>query len=159
MADTPRPQAPPVPEPTGSVTLVEGTGGPVPAADNRSLADLLKELTQETTTLVRQEVQLAKTEAREELREAGRDIGAMVAGGALAYTGLIALVIGLGWGLGELFGGEEWLGITIVGALVALVGYLMLKKGLDKLQRLSPPLDTTQQTLKEDKQWLKEQTP
>ncbi len=68
-------------------------------------------------------------------------------------------MIGLGWGLGELLDGAEWLGIIIVGLIVAIIGYVLLKKGLDKIQQLSPPLDTTTQTLKEDKQWLKTQTP
>ena len=128
--------------------------------DDRSVSDLVSELFDETATLLRQEVQLAKTEARQEAREAGRDVGAMVAGGAVAYTGLIALVIGLGWGLGELLGGAEWLGITIAGVVVGLVGLALLKKGRDRLERTaSPPLDTTTQTLKEDKQWIERQTP
>lgn len=153
MADsrTPKPTVEP-----GTVALVEGA--PAPSTDDRSLGDLLSELSTETTTLVKQEVRLAKAEAREELREAGKGVGAAVAGGAVAYTGLIALVIGLGWGLGELLDGAEWLGITIAGVLVALIGYVLLKKGLDQLKALSPPLDTTVQTLQEDKQWIKAET-
>lgn len=142
----------------GEAVLIESPAVPAPA-DDRSIGELVAELFGETGTLVRQEVQLAKTEARQELQEAGAAVGAAVAGGAVAYVGLIALVIGLGWGLGELLGGLEWLGVTLAGAVVALVGYLLLKKGLDKIQRLSPPLDTTTQTLKEDKQWLNTQTP
>ncbi len=158
MADPRTP--PPAPAvPPDSVTLVEGDRSQPPAAADSSLADLLSELSKETTTLVKQEVRLAKAEAREEIREAGRGVGAAVAGGAVAYTGLIALVIGLGWGLGELLGDVEWLGITIAGVLVAIIGYVMLKKGLDQLKTLSPPLDTTTHTLQEDKQWIKEETP
>lgn len=136
------------------------TPPPAPAAgDDRSLGDLLSELTRETTTLVKQEIRLAKVEATQEVRTAGRNIGAIVAGGAVAYTGLIAIVIGLGWALGQLLDEELiWLGLLLVGAVVALIGYVLLKKGLATLQDLSP-LDTTVQTLKEDKQWLKEQTP
>ena len=129
------------------------------APDERSLGDLLSELTTESATLVRQEVRLAKTEAVEEAREAGTAIASAVAGGAVAYVGLIALVVGLGWGLGELLGGLEWLGITIAGLVVAIVGYVLLQKGLDAVRHLSPPLDTTAHTLQEDKQWLKQQTP
>ena len=71
----------------------------------------------------------------------------------------VALVIGLGWGLGELLGGLEWLGVTLAGLAVALVGLVLLKRGRDKIKALTPPLDTTTQTLEEDKQWLKTQTP
>lgn len=155
MAD-PRTPAP------GTVAVVDNAAGAPapPEADDRSLADLLSELTSESATLVKQEVRLAKAEAREEVREAGKAVGSAVAGGAVAYAGLIPLLIGLGWGLGLLFDDDlAWLGITLVGLAVALVGALMLKKGLDALKALSPPLDTTAQTLKEDKQWLKQQTP
>ncbi len=156
MADSRTPPKPTV-EP-GTVALVEGDPARPPAATDRSLGDLLSELSTETTTLVKQEVRLAKAEAREEIREASKGLAATAAGGAVAYTGLIALVIGLGWGLGELLAGAEWLGITIAGVVVALIGYVMLKKGLDQLKALSPPLDTTTQTLQEDKQWIKEET-
>ena len=162
MAKTQNPQATVPPD---SITVVEGTGAasPPPAErDERSIGDLFSELTSETTTLVKQEIRLVKAEATQEAKEAGAAIGSALAGGAVAYTGLITLVIGLGWGLGRLL--DEgldliWLGLLIVGAIVALIGYFMLKKGLDKIQQLSPPLDTTTQTLKEDKQWLKAQTP
>ncbi len=142
---------------TGTVAIVDDAAAP-PAAADRSLSDLLSELTSESATLVRQEVRLAKVEATQEAREAGAAIGSAVAGGAVAYVGLIALVIGLGWGLGDLIG-NTWLGITIAGVIVALVGYFLLKKGLDNIKQLTPPLDTTVQTLKEDKQWITQQTP
>ena len=161
MADARKPAAPPVTQPPGSVTLVEDDGRPAPKAqtDNRSIGDLLSELTTETTTLVKQEIRLVKAEAAQEAREAGRAIGAAVAGGAVAYTGLIALVIGLGATLGLLFDEQAaWIGVLLAGIVVALIGYSMFKKGLDQIKRLTPPLDTTAQTLKEDKQWIKEET-
>ncbi len=156
--------ADPVPTPAPAPTdpaFAHADGAPVAPNDGRSVGDLLSELSHETTTLLKQEVRLAKAEARQEAHEAGAAIGSAVAGGAVAYTGLIALVIGLGWGLGQLFDDDLiWLGITLAGVIVAVVGYLMLQKGLDKVRALSaPPLDTTTQTLREDKQWLKQETP
>ena len=158
------------PNPAPTVAVVDDVGGanpppatPVQATPERSIGDLFSELTSETTTLVKQEIRLVKAEATQEAKAAGAAIGSAVAGGAVAYTGLITLVIGLGWGLGKLMDEDLdmiWLGLIIVGALVALVGFFLLKKGLDKIKDLSSnPLDTTTQTLKEDKQWLKEQTP
>jgi hypothetical protein len=145
VAEEPAAPAPPPPEASGG---------------DRSLADLLSELTSESATLIKQEVRLAKAEARQEIREAGAAAGRAVAGGAVAYVGLIALVIGLGWGLGRLLDDDLiWLGITIAGLVVALVGALLLKKALDAVRALTPPLDTTAQTLHEDKQWLTQQTP
>ena len=147
----------PTPEVAPGSTAVDGR----PAPADRSLPDLLSELSSETTTLVKQEVRLAKAEAREEIREAAKGVGEAASGGAVAYSGLIALVIGLGWGLGQLLGDDlelVWLGITIAGLAVALIGALLLKKGRDHLKALSPPLDTTTQTLNEDKQWIKQET-
>ena len=129
------------------------------AADDRSIGDLIGELASETTTLVKQEVALAKKEIKEEVRVAGKNVGYTVAGGAVAYVGLIAIVIGLGWFLGELLADAEWLGLLIVGLVVAAIGYALLKKGLDKLQKMNPAPDRTLRTLKEDKEWLKSETP
>ena len=159
------PQNPPAVVPPDTVTVVDGPAAgaapPAKRADDRSIGDLLSELTTETTTLVKQEIRLVKAEATQEAKEAGAAIGSAVAGGAVAYTGLIAIVIGLGWALGQLLDDDLiWLGLLIVGAVVAAIGYVMLKKGLDKIRALSHnPLDTTTQTLKEDKQWIKQQTP
>lgn len=165
MAQPPTPPAgSPEAVPPGSVTRGEGTlPAQTTAADDRSIGDLFSELTSETTTLVKQEIRLVKAEATQEAKAAGAAIGSAVAGGAVAYTGLITLVIGLGWGLGKLLGEDLdmiWLGLLIVGGIVALIGFVLLKKGLDKIKDLSSaPLDTTIQTLQEDKQWLKAQTP
>jgi hypothetical protein len=161
------PDAPPVREPAPPPPP-----RPVSHADDRSLGDLLSELADETTTLVKQELALAKTEIREEVdratneaKTAAKNAGYIAAGGAVAYTGLIAIVIGLGWLLGELLGGAEWLGILIVGLVVAAIGYALVKKGLktlrhelDALKRTDLKPERTIHTLKEDKQWLKHET-
>lgn len=144
--------------PVGEGVLIEGppTG---PAGDPRSLGDLLSELSSETTTLVRQEIALASREIREEIRTASKNAAYIAAGGALAYAGLITLLMGLGWLLGEILFDAEWLGLLIVGAIVAAVGYTLVKKGLDTLKAMDPVPERTVQTLKEDKQWLKNEIP
>ena len=60
--------------------------------DDRSLGELFTELAQETSTLVRQEVNLAKTAMRQKASTAGRHAGVLAAGGALAYAGLLAIL-------------------------------------------------------------------
>ena len=55
--------------------------------DDRSLGELFSELAQETSTLVRQEVQLAKTEMGQKASRVGKDVGFLAAGGAVAYAG------------------------------------------------------------------------
>ena len=148
VAPPPIPGAPPVaPPPSASGPLT----APPPAQDPRSVGDLLSELTAETTTLLKQELALVKTEVRQEATEAGRHIGAVAAGGAVLYAGLIGLVIGLGWGLGELLGGAEWLGITLMGLAVLIVGALLVKNGLTALREMNPAPEHSIRSLKEDK--------
>ena len=63
-----------------------------PANDQRSLGELFGDLSREISTLFRQEVQLARVEITSKLPKLGKDIGFLVIGGAVAYTGVLALV-------------------------------------------------------------------
>ena len=145
------------------VEVYSDTTGPRPArpssgSDDRSLGELLSDLVQETRTLVRQEIELAKTEASEKAAKAGRNIGFAAAGGFVAYAGFIVFLIGLGALLAELFGEDwGWLGYAIVGFLVIVIGALLLQKGLKTLKEQNFSLERTAETLKEDKEWLKEE--
>ena len=124
--------------------------------DDRSLGELFAELMQETTTLVRQEVNLAKTEMSQKASRAGKHIGALAAGGAVAYAGLLAIIAGLIVLLDEIM--PLWLSALLVGVVVALVGYFLVRRGLDALKREDPATRETIETLKEDKEWAKDQT-
>lgn len=124
--------------------------------DERSIGELFAELANETTTLVRQEILLAKTEMTEKATGAARDIGMIGAGGALAYAGLLALIAALIAGLGSFM--PVWLSALIVGVVVIGVGYALIQRGLTAIKRISPMPQQTVQTLKEDKEWAKEQT-
>lgn len=124
--------------------------------EDRSLGDLFAELSRETSTLVRKEVQLAKTEMTEKATKAGRNIGFLVAGGAVAYAGLLALIAALIVGLAEFVG--LFLSALIVGLVVAVIGYFLVQKGLDALKHMDLTPQQTIDTLKEDKEWLQEQT-
>jgi hypothetical protein len=123
--------------------------------DTRSLGELFSELANETTTLVRQEIQLAKTEMTQKATEAGKDVGLIGAGGALAYAGLLALLAAAILGLGQLI--PMWLSALIVGLVVVGIGYLLVQRGLTALKQIDPTPRQTIQTLQEDKEWVKEQ--
>ena len=130
---------------------------PDPRTDDRSIGDLFGELFRETSTLVRQEITLAKTEITQDAKTAGKTAGTAVAGGAVAYAGLIVLLVGLGFGLGELLD-SPWLGLTLIGAAVVIGGVVMLRGGLAALKQIDPTPERTLKTLKEDTEWLKNQT-
>jgi hypothetical protein len=124
--------------------------------DDRSLGELFSELAQETSTLVRQEVNLAKTEMSQKASTAGKHLGVLAAGGALAYAGLLAILAGVIALLNDVM--PLWASALLVGIVVAIVGYLLIRKGLDALKREDFAPRETIETLKEDQQWAKEQT-
>jgi len=124
--------------------------------EERSLGELFGDLARETGTLVRQEVQLAKTEATQTASRVGRDIGFLAVGGLVAYAGVLGLLAAAVLGL-VAAGLDPWLAALVVGAVVTVVGYLLVRRGLDALKHEDLAPRQTVETLKEDAQWAKQQ--
>lgn len=137
--------------PQTSTPPTRGTNPP----PERSLGELFSELAEDMTTLVRKEVQLARTETMEKISTATRSIVMMVVGGLLAYAGLVALVIAAAIALGALM--PYWLSSLIVGLVVIAVGAGILMAGRSSLTSMNPVPEKTIETLKEDANWAKEQ--
>lgn len=126
-------------------------------SDQRSLGDLFAELSRETTTLVRQEVALAKTELSHKASEVGKDVGFLAVGGAVIYAGFLAIIAAIIVGLGQA-GLSWWVSALIVGLIVAGVGGFLVMSGLRALKEANLAPTQTLQTLKEDATWAKDQT-
>ena len=124
--------------------------------DERSLGDLFSDLSRETTTLVRQEVQLAKAELTQSATEAARGIGILVAGGAVAYAGLLFLLLAIVFGLIEA-GWDAWLSALVVGLVVVAIGAILVLRARESLKPANLAPQKTVETLKEDAAWAKEQ--
>jgi xanthine/uracil permease len=124
--------------------------------DERSLGDLFSDLSRETTTLVRQEVQLAKAELTQSATEAARGIGMLVAGGAVAYAGLLFLLLAIVFGLIEA-GWDPWLSALVVGLVVVAIGAVLVLRARESLKPTNLAPQKTVETLKEDAAWAKEQ--
>jgi uncharacterized membrane protein YqjE len=124
--------------------------------DERSLGELFSDLARETSTLVRQEVQLAKTEMTQKATAVGKDIGFLAVGGAVAYAGLLALIATIIIILG-MAGLPWWLAALIVTVVVLAIGGFLVQRGLTALKHETMAPEQTIQTLKEDRQWAKEQ--
>ncbi len=124
--------------------------------DDRSIGELIAELSRETATLVRQEVQLAKAEMSQKASRVGKNVGFLVVGGVVAYTGLLAIVAAVIIVLGGLI--PLWLSALVVGLVIAVVGLLLVVKGANTLRREEPVPRETVETLKEDREWLRDQT-
>ena len=124
--------------------------------DERSLGDLFSDLSRETTTLVRQEVQLAKAELTQSATEAARGIGMLVAGGAVAYAGLLFLLLAIVFGLIQA-GWDAWLSALAVGVVVVAIGAVLVLRARESLKPANLAPRRTVETLKEDQEWAKEQ--
>lgn len=127
-----------------------------PGKTEKSLGELIGDLTREITTLVKQEMTLLKTEMSHKAARAGKDVGMLVGGGAVFYAGVLTLVAAIVLVL-DLFM-PLWLSALLVGLVVAGAGGYLVKQGLDALKSEDLAPRQTLETLKEDTQWAKEQT-
>ena len=129
------------------------------SAEERSIGELFGELSQDMALLVRQEAQLAKTEMQQKLSRVTTDLVSLATGGFVAYLGAFALVTAVILLLVDPVGLKPWLAALLVGAVFAIVGWVMLQKGLKDLKRTDPTPRRTVDTIKDDIQWAKEQRP
>ncbi len=131
------------------------------ATQDRSLGDLLRDLSTETGDLLRKEVELAKTELSEKAARVGTNLGAVALGGAMAFAGGLALLFAAISGLTALLatflplGVAVWLAPLIVGAALVLMGYGRIKTATFDLKKTGLVPRQTTQSLQENKQWLK----
>jgi hypothetical protein len=122
----------------------------------RSIGELLKQLSQETTTLVRQELELAKAEMAQKGKQAGVGAGMFGGAGVSALLGLGAVTAAAIAALDAAL--PLWLAALIVGLVwLAAAGVLALQ-GKSKVQSATPPVpEQTQESVKEDVEWAKTQ--
>jgi uncharacterized membrane protein YqjE len=123
----------------------------------RPVGELLKQLANETTTLVRQELELAKAEMREKAGKAGPGVGMW---GAAGVTGLAALGSLTAFLILALDGAmPNWLAALIVGLVYSTIAGLLYGRGKKKVEEAGSPVpEQTIETLKEDVQWAKHPT-
>ena len=124
--------------------------------DDRSIGDLLAELSRETSELVKKEVELATTEMTAKAKRAGGHVGVAAAGGALAHAGLLVFLAALVLGLSQL-GVTPWLSALIISLLTIGVGYMLVNRGLTGLRSTSVTPTRAMESLKEDARWTTRQ--
>jgi drug/metabolite transporter (DMT)-like permease len=124
--------------------------------DNRSLADLVAELSSETGRLVRKEVELATTEMTAKVRVAAAHAATAAAGGALLHAGLLVLLAAIVIGLAQL-GLTAWLSAAIVALGTMAAGYVLINKGMSALRGTSVVPTQAIESIKEDAKWTTRQ--
>jgi uncharacterized membrane protein YqjE len=124
-----------------------------PDVEDRSLGDLVSELTTDLSTLMRQELELAKAEMRREGKKAGAAAGMLGGAGVAGHLFLLFASLAVMWALGEAMHlGWAALIVTVVWAVAAAV---LFATGRNKMREVNPRPEQTTATLKEDVEWAK----
>jgi hypothetical protein len=120
------------------------------------LMDLLRSLAEDVSTLVRQEIGLAKLEAARTARRLAADSAWIAVGVAIAAVGALCLVLAMALGLGALLG-SYWLGTLLTGLFLVLLGGGFLFKGVRDLRKLELAPRETTESLRQDARWAREE--
>jgi Putative Actinobacterial Holin-X, holin superfamily III len=124
---------------------------------DRPIAELLKDLANETTTLVRQELDLAKAEMREKAGKAGPGFGMWGAAGATALLAAGSLTAFLILALDGVL--PNWLAALLVGLVYAAVAGVLYIRGKHRVEEAGSAVpQKTIESVKEDVQWAKHPT-
>jgi uncharacterized membrane protein YqjE len=121
---------------------------------DRSTGELLKQLSDQTTTLVKQEIELAKAELGEKGKRAGVGAGMFGGAGVAGFLALGALTACIIAALGEAM--ELWLAALIVAVVYGAIAGVLALQGRNKVQEATPPVpEQAQESIKEDLEWAK----
>ena len=126
------------------------------AANQASMGELFRDLASDLSELTHKEIQLAQTEMMEKVSHASKAVISMVAGGLLAYAGLLVLLAAIAMALTTFLNLDPWLSFLIVGAVVIIVGLITLQSGRSALQKTNITPEKTVDSLKENAAWVKE---
>lgn len=131
------------------------TSPDVGSSDGRSLGQIVSDVSNDFATLMKQEMELAKVELKQEVTKAGKGAGMLGGAGFSGWFVLLFLSTAL------MFLLDNWLPIEVSALLTALlwaaVAAVLATVGRKKLKEANPELPKTQQTLKEDAQWARAQ--
>ncbi len=123
---------------------------------DKSIGELLGDLMREVEMLVRQEMQLAKTEITAKIGASIRDAAMLIVAATLGFVGFQAFVVAAILGLSHWV--TPWLAALIIGAVLVIVAGILALIGAMSLKKSAVPVpEQTVETLKEDIQWAKQQ--
>ena len=133
--------------------------------ESPSFVALIKRLRDDTTYLLRQEVELARTEVKEKVKNTTENLGQLAVASAIIFAGVLfiltSLTIGIGFGFvaaGMVPAVAAWLAPLIVGVTVAVIGGAAFQVARSELRREGIQPQQTRDSLREDKEWLKHRT-
>jgi hypothetical protein len=127
-------------------------------ADGKPLLGLFSDLWRETSTLVHDEAELAKAELSEKVSQIGTGAAEMAVAGGVLFAGFLVLLFAAVGALGLMIDSPHaaWIAPLIVGVVVMLVGYVLLKRGQHQMKPESLAPEKTLQALRDDARLARE---
>jgi Putative Actinobacterial Holin-X, holin superfamily III len=135
------------PGPGGSASADQGPGGSRPDVSGASIGELFGEVSRDLSTLMRQEMELAKAEIKQEITKTGKGAGMLGGAGFAGYMVLLFLSIALWWALANVMN-EAWAAL-IVALLWVVIGAVLYVRGRAQLRAVNPKPEQTVDTLKQ----------
>jgi F0F1-type ATP synthase assembly protein I len=121
----------------------------------RSLGDIVGDISRDMSTLVHQEMDLAKSELKQEITKIGKGAGMFGGAGIAGYLTLFFVSLALTYLL------DNWMPVELAALIVAViwgvVAAVLAMRGRQQIKEANPQLPVTQRTLKEDAQWARTQ--
>ena len=128
---------------------------PTRSGETRSIGEIVGDISQDMSTLIKQEMDLAKSELKQEVGKLGKGAGMFGGAGLAGHFALFFLSFALTYLL------DNWMPIEVAALIVGLVwgitAAVLAARGRKEIKEANPQLPTTQQTLKEDVRWAKTQ--
>jgi hypothetical protein len=122
-----------------------------------SIPDLIKRALGDAQELVRSEVALAKAELSHEARRIAAGVVLLAAAAAAGLLGAVLLLTAAAWALAEILAWPVWAGFALTGAVVTIVAAIAGYVGKSRLA-IDRPLPRTQETMKENMEWMRART-
>jgi hypothetical protein len=122
-------------------TAYEGASPPPPAAEQQSVGDLLARVSSDLSTLMRQEVALAKAEVTQSAKQAGKGAGMFAGAGVAGHFVLLFISIALWWGIGDKTG-HGWSAL-IVAVIWAIIAAILAARGRKEMKNVTGVPRTT----------------
>ncbi len=123
--------------------------------DQRRLGGLLRSAATDLVALVRGEVALARSEAKDSMRQVVTALVSLIAGALIAFAALLVLLEALVIGLSHVM--PPWAASILVGVVVAIIGFILIRKGETDLSAAELAPTRTTASLRKDANLIKEQ--
>ena len=127
-----------------------------PAQPDRSLSELVGQVTTDIGSLMSTQIELAKVEIKDEVKRAGKGAGLVGGGGLAAFVAVLMLSVALAFGIGDLIDSLGW-AFLIVGLLEAAVAAVLVMTGKQQITSVTPVAEQTIASVKEDIEWARQQ--